>query len=360
MPLDTRSVDVEMHELVQRRGATSDGYHDDDALAAIASSSSSAAVHTSSSTSSSVSLWRIRECDITTVKRLGSGAFGEVWEGVMQPGSRRVAIKVMRAGGAVDEEGDVIDPRADEDFRKECAALQRVDSPHLVKFFGFGTTESGTQFIVTELMVGGSLEEALHDRKRALQWRTRVAIGLQVALGMDHLHKRNMLHRDLKSANIVLGEQLQAKVCDFGLSRVARPRPRLRVVHSPFTGVTRLLPRLNDDSSSADAQREHNIAPLSTMADIAVMIEDAHGSMTRAAGTLLWMAPEVFRGDQNYGPAVDVYVVAPPPVVNSESVTLCSIVFRSVLLSSLVVHAAAPHSRLSSCCSHWTHSHPRV
>jgi serine/threonine protein kinase len=123
---------------------------------------------------------------------------------------------------------------------------------------------------------------------------------LQVALGMDHLHKRHMLHRDLKSANVLLDEDFKAKVCDFGLSRMANP-VRRRIVHSSFTGMTRLLPAT---LFSADVGCG---LPSLDMINVGVSVEDAHGNMTKAAGTQLWMAPEVFRGDDSYTPAVDVY-----------------------------------------------------
>ena len=244
--------------------------------------------------------WHIHTFNIIKGQRLGAGAYGEVWDGTLLPERCRVAIKILFAG-AVDEDGDLVDPNADEDFQKECAALKRVDSPHLIRFFGFGTTLEGNGFIVTELMSGGSLEDVLHDFGYDLQWQLRVKLGLQIALGMEHLHARHLLHRDLKSANVLLNEQRTiAKVCDFGLSRVVRPARR-QIVHSPFTGVTRLLPQstvMNDGRQSASAL---------WMTDIGVSIEDARGTMTKAAGTLQWMAPEVFRGDQNYTKAVDVY-----------------------------------------------------
>jgi hypothetical protein len=240
----------------------------------------------------------ISEHDIEKVQVIGRGGFGEVWEGILQPDGQRVAIKVMLAA-AVDDDGDVIDPYADEDFRKECDVLQRIDSPHLLKFFGFGTTVSGRRFIVTELLAGGSLLDVLRDPQRNLPWRTRAKIALQVALGMKHLHERHMLHRDLKSANVLLDEQLRAKVCDFGLSRIVRPA-RQRVVHSPFTGVTQLLPQV-------DGVEINDVHSVLSFEDIAVNVLDARGTMTKAAGTLLWMAPEVFRGDRNYTGAVDVY-----------------------------------------------------
>jgi hypothetical protein len=253
-------------------------------------------------TATDASSWHINESDITMVRRLGTGAFGEVWDCTLQPNGSRVAVKILFSG-AVDEDGDLINTNADEDLHKECAALQTVNSLYLLKFYGFGITKKGNGFIVTELMLGGSLEDVLHDHDRNLQWRTRVAISLQVALGMEHLHKKNMLHRDLKSANVLLDEEFKhAKVCDFGLSRVMRPAPQHVVVRSSFTGVTRLLP-------SVQGIEIHDDGPSSvmSMARIAVSFSDARGTMTKAAGTLLWMAPEVFRGDQSYTGAVDVY-----------------------------------------------------
>jgi hypothetical protein len=246
------------------------------------------------------SSWRICENDIIKEKQMGAGAFGAVWSGRLRSNGRRVAIKFLFAG-VVDEDGDLVDPNAEEDFRKECAALQRVNSPHLLTFFGFGTTAEGNGFIVTELMTGGSLEDVLHDTEHDLPWRKRVSIGLQVALGMEHLHKLHMLHRDLKSANVLLDEELKAKVCDFGLSRIIKPA-RVQVVYSPFTGAVRSLPPVGDVESITDRQSAL------TMKSVGVSIMDARGgTMTKAAGTLQWMAPEVFRGDQDYTKAVDVY-----------------------------------------------------
>jgi hypothetical protein len=219
------------------------------------------------------STWRICENDIIKEKQMGAGAFGVVWSGSLRSNGRRVAIKFLFAG-VVDEDGDLVDPNAEEDFRKECAALQRVDSPHLLTFFGFGTTAEGNGFIVTELMSGGSLEDVLHAPERDLPWRTRVSIGLQVALGMD---KKHMLHRDLKSANVLLDEEFRAKVCDFGLSRIVKPA-RVHVVYSPFTGAVRCLPHVGDVESINDGQSAL------AMNHVGVGIVDARsGTITKAA-----------------------------------------------------------------------------
>jgi serine/threonine protein kinase len=185
-----------------------------------------------------------------------------------------------------------------------CSAS--VDSPHLIKFIGFGTTAAeGSGFIVTELMSGGSLEDALHDSHRDLPWRARVTIGLQVALGMEHLHERRMLHRDLKSANVLLDEDLTvAKVCDFGLSRVVRPAGAGHIVYSPFNGAKRFV---FAGMEEVEINERPSVLSMHHTDVSAAVSMSARGTMTKAAGTFLWMAPEVFRGDKNYTRDVDVY-----------------------------------------------------
>jgi serine/threonine protein kinase len=234
--------------------------------------------------------------------------YSEVWRGQLKPDGHDVAVKVLLATGQVDDDGDPVDAKAFSDFFKECAALARFDSPYLVKFYGYGTFKDGRQFIVTELVTMGSLEEVLHDHTRDLPWSTRLSIGQDVAMGMRHLHKHHTMHRDLKSANVLLDTDFNAKVCDFGLMRVVRPT-RQFVVYSPFTGATQVLPRMHgvvdDDSNFFTAS---SLLPPHSRNNIAVSVEGTRGeSKTRAAGTLLWMAPEVFRGDIDYDRSVDVY-----------------------------------------------------
>jgi serine/threonine protein kinase len=111
-----------------------------------------------------------------------------------------------------------------------------------------------------------------------------------------------MLHRDLKSANVLLNRQhTRAKICDFGLSRVARPA-RQHVIYAPFTGVKHLIqPAVAIESINGEPP------PPSLASMIDVSIVDIEGKKTKMAGTMRWIAPEVFRGDQHYGKEVDVY-----------------------------------------------------
>jgi serine/threonine protein kinase len=121
---------------------------------------------------------------------------------------------------------------------------------------------------VTEFMAGGSIRAALGDTLKAIDWLVRVRIARQIAEGMRHLHKLSIAHRDLKSDNVLLDGEFNAKVADFGTSRV------LGAIRAP--GVTAA-------TGSGTA------------------------SMTKAVGTQLWMAPELFFGHSKYGPEVDVY-----------------------------------------------------
>jgi hypothetical protein len=295
---------------------------DENRASATSAAAASATAGSEPLLSSSSSCW-IDESDIIREHVLGQGAYGEVWSGRLQPANRAVAIKVLRT--TVDNDGDSINPNFIREFQNECEFLQSVNNPHLVKFYACGAFKGGDRFIVTELLSLGSLEVVLHDRTRDLTWQTRASIALQVALGMEHLHKRRVMHRDLKSANIVLDETLKAKVCDFGLARFSRP-VRYHVVHSSFTGVTRLLP--NVEGGVETVVNKHSATKSLSMAfDVAVSIEDANGTMTKAAGTLLWMAPEIFRGDTHYSRAVDVYV-DPPPFVNSPCAVVNSVFYH--------------------------------
>jgi len=254
--------------------------------------------------------WLISPCEISFERILDSGAFGAVWAGRWRASGVPVAVKVL-FNIIVDEDGVLGD--AMHDFARECSALQAVYHPNLLNFHGFGTTAKGEAFIVTELMPLGGLNKVLKDPQTyPLPLHQRVSIALQIANGMSYLHAMPILHRDLKSANVLLGEGFRAKVGDFGLSRCAVPH-QIAVMHSPFTGQTEIvpmhveIPRAPEDGrqASTDGDNKGSLSEQLARTTYALLGED--GKLTKAVGTMMWMAPEMFRGDTFYGKKVDVY-----------------------------------------------------
>jgi len=210
--------------------------------------------------------WEIVSDDVQMLAKLAEGTFGVVWKG--RWGNQTVAIKVLKT--PLDQDADGVENSGTEDFQKECETLQTIKHPNLIVFFGAGINDDGTAFMVTEFMAGGSLRTALQNRLVRLDWSTRVKIARHVAAGMRHLHKLSIVHRDLKSDNCLLDSEYNAKVADFGTSKTL-----------------------------FDGRKEVNTAAAANV--------DGSASMTKAVGTQLWMAPEVFVGKSDYGPEIDVY-----------------------------------------------------
>ncbi|GBG89288.1 hypothetical protein CBR_g48997 [Chara braunii] len=150
-------------------------------------------------------------CDFTTV--IGKGGFGTVYKAYL-PDGKIAAVKRMEKGR---KEGD-------EEFRKEVLMPGRLHHRHLVNLIGF-CAEKGERMLVLEFMANGSLKEHLHDlRGPPLDWEKRMRIAVGVAAGLEYLHSWSdppVIHRDVKSSNVLLSENFTAKVSDFGLCKVA-------------------------------------------------------------------------------------------------------------------------------------------
>ena len=92
--------------------------------------------------------------------------------------------------------------------------------PNVVSFFGVSlSSDKISTCIITELAQNGSLYNYLHVKKEVPTLDRSLAWALQVAYGMEHLHGHDIIHRDLKSANVLLSHDMAAKVCDFGTAR---------------------------------------------------------------------------------------------------------------------------------------------
>ncbi|KAL6312549.1 hypothetical protein AAG906_029512 [Vitis piasezkii] len=143
---------------------------------------------------------------------IGRGGFGEVYLGTLADDTQ-VAVKVHSPSS---NQG----PKA---FQAEAKLLTRVHHKNLVRLIGY-CDDSTNMVLIYEYMSNGNLQQKLSGREAAdvLNWKQRLQIAVDAAHGLEYLHngcKPPIVHRDMKSSNILLTETLQAKIADFGMSR---------------------------------------------------------------------------------------------------------------------------------------------
>ncbi|KAG0463283.1 hypothetical protein HPP92_019352 [Vanilla planifolia] len=147
---------------------------------------------------------------------IGEGGFGKVYKGRLQGTDQIVAIKQLNLEG---EQGN-------REFYVEILMLSLLHHPNLVTLIGY-CADGAQRLVVYEYVPLGSLADHLHDvtpNKMPLDWRLRIEIALGAAKGLEYLHdiaNPAVIYRDLKSSNILLGEDYQPKLSDFGLARLA-------------------------------------------------------------------------------------------------------------------------------------------
>ncbi|GLU06079.1 hypothetical protein SLE2022_231420 [Rubroshorea leprosula] len=143
---------------------------------------------------------------------IGSGGYGKVYRGTL-PNGELVAIKRAQQGSL---QGGL-------EFKTEIELLSRVHHKNVVGLLGF-CFERGEQMLIYEYIPNGSLYETLSGKSGIkLDWTRRLKIALGAARGVAYLHELAnppIIHRDIKSSNILLDQRLTAKVADFGLSKL--------------------------------------------------------------------------------------------------------------------------------------------
>ncbi|CAJ2674349.1 unnamed protein product [Trifolium pratense] len=149
---------------------------------------------------------------------LGKGGFGTVYKGELADGTK-IAVKRMQT--------EMVGDKGLNEFKSEIAVLTKVRHRHLVGLLGY-CLEDNEKLLVYEYMPQGTLSQHLFDWKddgsKPLEWKRRLSIALDVARGVEYLHglaHQIFIHRDLKPSNILLGDDMRAKVSDFGLVRLA-------------------------------------------------------------------------------------------------------------------------------------------
>ena len=147
-----------------------------------------------------------------------SGGMGSVYLGKHVLMDKRVAIKVLRPSLAMD--GDVVAR-----FSREARAASRISHPHAVSVTDFGESEDGIVFLVMEYLDGRTLKEIIKSEGPMALDRV-VEIVRQVAGALDAAHQQGVVHRDLKSDNIMLSQTNGGdwtKVLDFGIAKIQQP-----------------------------------------------------------------------------------------------------------------------------------------
>ena len=139
---------------------------------------------------------------------LGAGGMGEVWRSHDANLDRDVAIKIL-APGALE------DVASRERFRREAHVLSRLAHPGVATIYDFDI-QDGVEFLVMELVSGGTLESRIESGPIPIDEVIR--IGALVADALDHAHKTGFMHRDLKPGNVVLTQNGQPKILDFGIA----------------------------------------------------------------------------------------------------------------------------------------------
>jgi len=143
------------------------------------------------------------------VRRLALGGSSEVFLAHAEGAADFVlSLKILRPKGQ--------SANLPERFQRECSILARLDHPNIARFMDSGRTASGDPFIVTEYVDGRTLHEWLEEEEPSRD--RKLAIFLQAAEAVDHSHRHQVVHRDLTLENLLMDENGEARLVDFGVA----------------------------------------------------------------------------------------------------------------------------------------------
>ncbi|KAJ0964035.1 hypothetical protein J5N97_029157 [Dioscorea zingiberensis] len=154
-------------------------------------------------------VWEIDFTRLNFGKKVASGSYGDLYRGTYY--SQDVAIKVLKP--------ERLNEDMQHEFAQEVYIMRKVRHRNVVQFIG-ACTRPPSLCIVTEFMSGGSIYDFLHKQKGVFKLPALLRVAIDVSKGMNYLHQNNIIHRDLKAANLLMDENEVVKVADFGVARV--------------------------------------------------------------------------------------------------------------------------------------------
>lgn len=154
-------------------------------------------------------VWEIDPQHLKFEHKVASGSYGDLYKGIYC--SQEVAIKILKA--------ERLNSELQKEFAQEVYIMRKVRHKNVVQFIG-ACTRPPNLCIVTEFMCGGSVYDYLHKQKGAFKLPSLLKVAVDVSKGMNYLHQNNIIHRDLKAANLLMDENDVVKVADFGVARV--------------------------------------------------------------------------------------------------------------------------------------------
>eukprot|EP00164_Ancoracysta_twista_P006798 GFYU01009536.1.p1 GENE.GFYU01009536.1~~GFYU01009536.1.p1 ORF type:complete len:1251 (-),score=260.36 GFYU01009536.1:274-4026(-) len=232
------------------------------------------------------SVWNIDESEIQLERRIDedcAGGYGEVWLGIWR--DMHVAVKKLRDYPLL-----MTKTEGSSSFDEEIQFMMQVRHPNIILFYGAGM-ENGRKFIVIEYMPRGPLSSILSDSTIPLDLETKLRFLLDIARGMQFLHSSEppRLHRDLKTANLLVSQSFVVKIADFGTAKASSNED---------------LPMLH--KGSITSRKGSN--PLGSGRNIN-STKGSSRQMTSGVGTLCWTAPELLQSDGKveFSTKIDVY-----------------------------------------------------
>ncbi|CAL9226265.1 unnamed protein product [Arabidopsis halleri] len=155
---------------------------------------------------------RVATDDFSLTNKIGEGGFGVVYKGNL-PDGQEIAVKRL----------SIHSGQGNAEFKTEVLLMTKLQHRNLVKLFGFSIKES-ERLLVYEFIPNTSLDRFLFDpiKQKQLDWEKRYNIIIGISRGLLYLHEGSefpIIHRDLKSSNVLLDEQMLPKISDFGMAR---------------------------------------------------------------------------------------------------------------------------------------------